>query len=240
MQAARRACGRSNGACPVMAVTPTTRRPSGTCLRPFPAQIAKRALHPLAVVGSKGSPSPAKYLLVQSYQQEQPGPVNGEARIKVIGVGGGGGNALNRMIEADLQARRGGREGAGIALRHRSAGWRLAPAAANVRGAPPAARSVDTLASVPRQCSPVPDNRAAPSPAEGRVLGNQHGRAGARPPHRPQQAPNRQPGAEAALRGARTSGRAGAHDTRARALHSLCDSQRRRPNVRAPPPSPPR
>jgi len=29
--------------------------------------------------------------------------MNGEARIKVIGVGGAGGNALNRMIEADLQ-----------------------------------------------------------------------------------------------------------------------------------------
>lgn len=30
-------------------------------------------------------------------------PIEGEARIKVIGVGGGGGNALVRMITADMQ-----------------------------------------------------------------------------------------------------------------------------------------
>jgi hypothetical protein len=45
-------------------------------------------------------------MYVQSYSQEHVAPTNGEARIKVIGVGGGGGNALNRMIEADLQVRR--------------------------------------------------------------------------------------------------------------------------------------
>ena len=32
-------------------------------------------------------------------------PITG-ARIKVIGVGGGGGNAVNRMIEAGIQGRR--------------------------------------------------------------------------------------------------------------------------------------
>lgn len=32
-------------------------------------------------------------------------PVGGEARIKVVGVGGGGGNALTRMIETNMQAR---------------------------------------------------------------------------------------------------------------------------------------
>jgi hypothetical protein len=31
------------------------------------------------------------------------GPVGGDARIKVIGVGGGGGNAVNRMIDSGLQ-----------------------------------------------------------------------------------------------------------------------------------------
>lgn len=30
-------------------------------------------------------------------------PVGGDANIKVIGVGGGGGNALNRMIASGLQ-----------------------------------------------------------------------------------------------------------------------------------------
>ncbi|KIY98816.1 cell division protein FtsZ [Monoraphidium neglectum] len=65
------------------------------------AQI-QRGLCPITV-SSKGGPSPAKYMYVQSYSQEHVAPTNGEARIKVIGVGGGGGNALNRMIEADLQ-----------------------------------------------------------------------------------------------------------------------------------------
>ena len=32
-------------------------------------------------------------------------PIGGDARIKVIGVGGGGGNALNRMINSGLQVR---------------------------------------------------------------------------------------------------------------------------------------
>ncbi|KAI8467226.1 MAG: Tubulin/FtsZ, GTPase domain-containing protein [Monoraphidium minutum] len=45
-------------------------------------------------------------LVVRSLPEDQPVPqtssMNGEARIKVVGVGGGGGNALNRMIEADL------------------------------------------------------------------------------------------------------------------------------------------
>eukprot|EP00775_Hariotina_reticulata_P002452 gene2452-2755_t len=39
------------------------------------------------------------YLVVRSIN----GGVNGEARIKVIGVGGGGGNALNRMIQSELK-----------------------------------------------------------------------------------------------------------------------------------------
>lgn len=34
------------------------------------------------------------------------GPVGGDARIKVIGVGGGGGNAVNRMISSGLQVGR--------------------------------------------------------------------------------------------------------------------------------------
>lgn len=45
-------------------------------------------------------------LVVRSLPEDQPAPqtssMNGEARIKVVGVGGGGGNALNRMIEAEL------------------------------------------------------------------------------------------------------------------------------------------
>ena len=30
-------------------------------------------------------------------------PAGGDARIKVIGVGGGGGNAVNRMVSSGLQ-----------------------------------------------------------------------------------------------------------------------------------------
>jgi len=42
----------------------------------------------------------APYLMVHSLGYA---PVGGDARIKVIGVGGGGGNALNRMIDSGLQ-----------------------------------------------------------------------------------------------------------------------------------------
>ena len=38
-----------------------------------------------------------------SYGASGYGPVGGDARIKVIGVGGGGGNAVNRMISSGLQ-----------------------------------------------------------------------------------------------------------------------------------------
>ena len=83
---------------------------TGGSLRPH-LRTAQIRRGPVSTVSSNllGGPSPAKYLLVQSYPSDNGAPTNGEARIKVIGVGGGGGNALNRMIEADLQARwRGG------------------------------------------------------------------------------------------------------------------------------------
>ena len=38
-----------------------------------------------------------------SYSGNYYGPVGGDAAIKVIGVGGGGGNAVNRMINSGLQ-----------------------------------------------------------------------------------------------------------------------------------------
>lgn len=38
-----------------------------------------------------------------SYGASGYGPVGGDARIKVVGVGGGGGNAVNRMISSGLQ-----------------------------------------------------------------------------------------------------------------------------------------
>ena len=41
-----------------------------------------------------------------SYSGNYYGPVGGDARIKVIGVGGGGGNAVNRMISSGLQVRK--------------------------------------------------------------------------------------------------------------------------------------
>ena len=40
-----------------------------------------------------------------SYSASNYGPVGGDARIKVVGVGGGGGNAVNRMITSGLQVR---------------------------------------------------------------------------------------------------------------------------------------
>lgn len=38
-------------------------------------------------------------------RQEEPGPKFGQAYIKVVGCGGGGGNAIARMISAGLQVR---------------------------------------------------------------------------------------------------------------------------------------
>jgi hypothetical protein len=43
------------------------------------------------------------YTTVRSTGYEGYSPVGGDASIKVIGVGGGGGNALNRMIASGLQ-----------------------------------------------------------------------------------------------------------------------------------------
>lgn len=43
------------------------------------------------------------YMLVHSTGYDGYEPVGGDASIKVIGVGGGGGNALNRMIASGLQ-----------------------------------------------------------------------------------------------------------------------------------------
>lgn len=42
-------------------------------------------------------------LTYASYSANNYGPMGGDARIKVIGVGGGGGNAVNRMISSGLQ-----------------------------------------------------------------------------------------------------------------------------------------
>ncbi len=50
-----------------------------------------------------GPPPRAKYMMLQSMPLGAYTPVGGEARIKVIGVGGGGNNALNRMIDSGLQ-----------------------------------------------------------------------------------------------------------------------------------------
>ena len=43
------------------------------------------------------------YMLVHSTGYDGYEPIGGDAAIKVIGVGGGGGNALNRMIASGLQ-----------------------------------------------------------------------------------------------------------------------------------------
>lgn len=71
-------------------------RNDAPCLRSIrschsPLQQKNRAAMPYTTVHSSGYPGYA--------------PVGGDASIKVIGVGGGGGNALNRMIASGLQAR---------------------------------------------------------------------------------------------------------------------------------------
>jgi hypothetical protein len=73
-------------------------RPSVMCQpRPVPKHAAC-----IATPAHQRKPN-TPYMVVQS----MPGytPVGGDARIKVIGVGGGGNNALNRMIASGLQVR---------------------------------------------------------------------------------------------------------------------------------------
>lgn len=49
--------------------------------------------------------SPARASPVPPPVQQQTGPKFGQAYIKVVGCGGGGGNAISRMITAGLQVR---------------------------------------------------------------------------------------------------------------------------------------
>lgn len=51
-------------------------------------------------VAKKDRANGKPFMVVQSFPYT---PVGGDAKIKVIGVGGGGGNALNRMIASGLQ-----------------------------------------------------------------------------------------------------------------------------------------
>jgi cell division GTPase FtsZ len=58
------------------------------------------------VARQQHAPRPARYLTLSTAAQADGVPNNnGQAKIKVIGVGGGGGNAINRMIEAGLKVR---------------------------------------------------------------------------------------------------------------------------------------
>lgn len=72
---------------------------SGSCNR---SELGK---HNLAVRPNHLKSFPARRyqtLTVASYGANGYGPVGGDAAIKVIGVGGGGGNAVNRMISSGL------------------------------------------------------------------------------------------------------------------------------------------
>lgn len=70
------------------------RASSALVVRPVPQRIASmRFRHSRAIVAA-----PVR----ASYGNANYGPVGGDARIKVIGAGGGGGNAVNRMIQSGL------------------------------------------------------------------------------------------------------------------------------------------
>lgn len=78
---------------------------SSTSMRPCRSVCPSRQQPQHASSSSTDSPnsrqSRPSYLVVQSAPSFS--PVGGDARIKVIGVGGGGNNALNRMIASGLQ-----------------------------------------------------------------------------------------------------------------------------------------
>lgn len=63
-----------------------------------PARL-RQHLSPTPLARTKADSGPARYLIVTSAQQQEIGRV----QIKVIGVGGGGGNAINRIIESEVQ-----------------------------------------------------------------------------------------------------------------------------------------
>jgi cell division GTPase FtsZ len=76
-----------------------------TTNHPFSSPTNKQNKTTIKQVSQGARRAKPSYLLVQNFPSDYTAApaANGEARIKVIGVGGGGGNALNRMIEADLQ-----------------------------------------------------------------------------------------------------------------------------------------
>ncbi len=85
------------------------RTTAGACLLPR----ASRAMpHTRVLLQKQGRSTPPSNLMVHSdgYPTSLNGGPSGDARIKVIGVGGGGGNALNRMMDSGLQV---GTEGKG-------------------------------------------------------------------------------------------------------------------------------
>lgn len=83
---------------------PVARRPCGAA--PCPLRPKQMPLQQLIRAGEPAAPrTPGRrsdYMVMNSTGYT---PIGGDARIKVIGVGGGGGNALNRMINSGLQVR---------------------------------------------------------------------------------------------------------------------------------------
>ena len=51
----------------------------------------------------KSTTRPISLVVTSSYSADNYGPMGGDAKLKIFGVGGGGGNALNRMISSGLQ-----------------------------------------------------------------------------------------------------------------------------------------
>lgn len=76
-------------------------RPNSIGLHAKQASRLRQQQRPLRAEQQPRDPSRAKYLVVSSSGYN--GTSSEHARIKVIGVGGGGGNALNRMVETGLQ-----------------------------------------------------------------------------------------------------------------------------------------
>jgi hypothetical protein len=73
-------------------VAPMSKRIAGVALPRAPASRPQQQRRRNAITAPMASYGASGY-----------GPVGGDARIKVVGVGGGGGNAVNRMISSGLQ-----------------------------------------------------------------------------------------------------------------------------------------
>ena len=84
-----------------LALLPDTR----SLARSLPGWLAgsRIAPHVMTIMQRNAVARPLTLVVTSSYSADNYGPMGGDAKLKIFGVGGGGGNALNRMISSGLQ-----------------------------------------------------------------------------------------------------------------------------------------